>query len=353
MAYKILYIEDQKADSREADLRSLGFEVESYDPSPDLNEVLPKTKERDAIIIDYRLTNGEKNAPYDAPTIAQSIRSIHSNDLLDIPIVLMSNENAITDYYNNFTSQDLFDFSISKAEFNQNSASFHDKLHSFIEAYKVIKDSKFNLNKILGLGEDENKLIHSKIFINLEDCKNAFAYSFLIHNEIINATGPLIDENILSARLGVSKESEEWRKILIELEKTKYNGIFSEFYNRWWMEKVNIWWKEITKLDSTLRKWNAEERVNLIKKSLKLNNLKPIEKTKLSISSNFWTVCQYSKDAIDPFDGIELVKKNYLQWQEKNYLSIDSAISQIEKFKSEISNTDKKTLRELSKGINL
>lgn len=352
MVYKVLYIEDQKADSREADLRSLGFEVESYDPSPDLGEVISKTKGRDAIIIDYRLTEGEKNAPYDAPTIAQSIRSIHSKDLLEIPIVLMSNEDVITDYYNNFTSQDLFDFSISKKEFNDYSKLFGEKLHSFIKAYKFIKDSEFNLIKMLGLGEDEKNLIHSKIIMKLNDCQNASVYSSLIHDEIINATGPLIDEDILSARLGVSKESKDWGHLLGTLEQSHYKGVFSDFYDRWWMEKINIWWKEVTKLDSSPRRWNAEERVEILKKALQFENLIPIEKTEYSMSTNFWTICQFSRAAIDTFDGVELLNRDYLTWQEKQYLSLDSAMANIENYKNYISEVDRKALRKLGEAIN-
>ncbi|WP_305951646.1 hypothetical protein [Emticicia oligotrophica] len=352
MAYKILYIEDQKADSREDDLKNLGFEVDSYDPSPDLREVIPKTKERDAIIIDYRLTNGEKNAPYDAPTIAQSIRSIHSSDLMDVPIILMSNENIITDYYNNFTSQDLFDFSISKAEFNKDTSLFYAKLISFIQAYKLIKENKFNLIKIMGLREEESHLIHSKIMMKLNDVRNSFGYSFLIHNEIINAIGPLIDEDILSARLGVSKESKDWHRLLNTLKETRYEGIFSDFYDRWWMEKINIWWKEVIKSDSSIRRWNSEERVEILKAALQFEDLVPIDKTEYSMSTNFWTICQYSKTAIDTFDGVELLNRDYLPWQEKQYLSLDSAVVKIDTYKNYISEVDRKTLRKLGAEIN-
>lgn len=351
MAYKILYVEDNAAESRSKDLENLGYEVLSHDPSSDIGEILGRIDASiNAIVLDYRLTNGVNNACFDAPTIAQTLRTKHSKDNFDIPIVLMSNETTIIDYFNDFSSQDLFDFVLTKEDFTRDKTGFKNKLEAFMSCYQSIKENGFDIAKIFDV---EAKFIHPNIYVKLEGLKykkehsNAvFEYAGLIYYQIIEFSGMLIDEDVLSSRLGVSKDSTDWKRLLKHLEPYGYTGVFSIIENRWWMEKVKSWWKENIETKHTLRRLNAEERVVVLKSKLGLEQLNPLEKTTHSVSTNFWTVCKFSKMPLDPFDGIELLK-DYLPWQEKEYLSIDSALMKMEDFKHLVSQIDKKAVREL------
>ncbi|GAB3787716.1 hypothetical protein GCM10028818_53060 [Spirosoma horti] len=356
MAFKILYIEDQATESRQKDLENLGFEVIPYDPSPNMKEVLSQiTPDIRALILDYRLTEGENQAPFDAPTIAQTLRTKHSHESIskiEIPIVLMSNESIITDYYNDFTSQDLFDFVLTKTDFTDNQQRFKAKLISFINSYKTIKDSGYNIRIILGIEAKDEKLIHANIELKAKQFDHrVFEFSRLVFEQIIRSIGPLIGKDILCARLGVSKDSPDWLKLESSLESTKYTGILSDVYPRWWMTKLSDWWSNTLQLSVPIRRLDAEERVELLKTKLNLD-LIPITKTKFSKSSNFWTICKYTNVAIDPFDGIELYKKDFLPWQEKEYLSIDATLLNIDRFKDYISEIDRKAIRELAQKIN-
>lgn len=355
MAYKILYIEDQKADSRSKDLEEINFEIKSYDPSPNMNEVITVIKEYspNAIIMDYRLTKGENNICYDAPTIAATLRSKHSESVIERPIILMSNEDNIVDYYKDFTNQDLFDFSITKKGFSNDKEYFKNKVNAFIQSYAFIKKTDFNLSAIFGLPDSQSNLIHPIIHQKL-NFKKGFVYehSRFINDKVIHSIGTLIGEDVLSARLGVTKDSPDWEELLKRFKNAKYLGVFSDIHSRWWMEKINSWWKDQISDSIPLRRLNAEERVNLIKQKLNLKNLEPVTKTKYSNSSNFWTICKFSMAPIDPFDGVEILSKDYHAWQEKEYLSLDSALTEIEIFKDVISEIDKKTIRELAKKIN-
>lgn len=355
MAYKILYIEDQKADSRSKDLEEIDFEIKSYDPSPNMNEVILEIKDYSpsAIIMDYRLTKGENNICYDAPTIAATLRSKHSDGIIERPIILMSNEDNIVDYYKDFTNQDLFDFSITKKDFSSDKMYFKNKVTAFIKSYAFIKKADFNVTTIFGLDESESNLIHPIILQKL-NFKKGFIYehSRFINDKVMYSIGILIGEDVLSARLGVSKESADWEELLKRVEGAKYLGVFSDIHTRWWMEKINLWWKSQISDEIPLRRLNAEERVDLIKEKLNLENLEKVNKTNYSNSSNFWTICKFSKLPIDPFDGIEILNKDYLPWQEKEYISFDSALTEIESYKDIISEIDKKAIRELAKNIN-
>ncbi|CAA0199663.1 conserved hypothetical protein [Tenacibaculum maritimum] len=351
MAYKILYIDDQDTASRKADFEELGFEVITHDPTNDFKEIELKVKDGiNALILDYKLTEGTgEQACFDAPTIAQFVRTMHSVDGFNIPIVLMSNQINFTDYYNNdYTSQDLFDFTITKQDFVSNKEIFGQKLNSFISAYQKIKSDN-NLSKSLGI--DESKIIlHSRFISDYEKLNNNhFKISSLIYDDLLCSVGITIGIDALSARLGISQDSDNWPQVLESLKTASYTGVFSDIKQRWWMDKVNKWWNDSISSDTSIRRLNAEERVELLKSKLGLENLIPLTKTKHSLSSNFWTVCKFSKKALDPFDGIELLK-DYLPWQEKEYISIDSALAgQMEVYKNQISAIDKKAIRELVK----
>lgn len=361
MAYKILYIEDQDPSSRISDFEELGFNVNSFDPSSDISKILDEINQYQpsALVIDYKLTEGVNNACYDAPTIAQTLRSRHSFDHLEIPIILMSNQEVITEYYKkDFTSQDLFDFTFTKKEFNDNKKEFGQKLKSFIRAYEKIKitdlisaDFETINSKIATILNVENDLIHSRITLKLLEKKdNVFSISNFIYSKIIRSIGVLIGEDLLSARLGISKTSVDWDKVLESLNNCAYTGVFSDIHHRWWMNKVDTWWKETINSETPLRRLNAAERVAIIKDKLLLDNLLVVEKTPQSKSTNFWTICKHSNAPIDPFDGIELLKE-YLPWQEKEYLSFDSALEKLEDFKNLVSQIDKKAVRELVKKL--
>lgn len=352
MEFKLLYIDDLETQSRKRDLEGLGYIVSLYDPTSNIADLFSEIDaDTNAVILDYRLTKGKNNACFDAPTIAQTLRTKHRDDNKGIPLILMSNEKIkVNEFDKDLTSQDLFDFVLTKEEFTRGMLNFKSKLDSFIIAYQKIKTDN-NLFKILGLKEDEINL--NSRFVAVFDIpgNNQLKISSLIYDNLISSIGLTIGEDVLSARLGVSKESEDWPKLLDSLKNATYNGIFSDTKIRWWMEKVNFWWKDFVSDTIPIKRLTAEERVELIKEKLQLEGLKVAVKTKHSKSTNFWTICKFSKEPIDPFDGIELLK-DYLPWQEKEYLSIDSALLNKEQYQNLISNIDKKAIRELASKLN-
>jgi hypothetical protein len=260
----------------------------------------------------------------------------------------MSNETIkIQEFDKDLTSQDLFDFVLTKEEFTSNKQRFKEKLDAFIESYKTIVKYKFDLKKIIGI--DDKLILHSRLKSDAASIsKNLYTLSSFIYYDIVRPIGIMVGEDVLSARLGVSKESEDWEKLLEKINSCIYDGVFSEYLTRWWMDKIIKWWNDDISPDVSLRSLNAEERVELLKSKTGLKKLVPLTKTKYSFSSSFWTVCKYSREPLDPFDGIELLK-TYLPWKDKEYLSIDSALKVMDEYKFLISDIDKKAVREIVK----
>ncbi len=350
MAYNIFYIEDLDPESRIETLKSEDFRIVSFKPVVKIDEIIEKITEEnpDIVLMDYKLTEGSELSYCDAPTIASTLRSKYNDGIEERPIVLISTlDNIVNLYRKDYTSHDLFDYAISKEKALENPERFRKKCLSFLNSYTNIKQYNFDLDQILGLGGDAN-LIHSRIRIHLnKDIKSVYEYSRFIFEHLIRCSGLLIGEDILSARLGISKDSSDWEKLKEQLSNCKYNGIFSDVYNRWWMSKIDFWWLEIIKGKHTLRHYNAEERTSILKEKLKLD-LNIVVPSNKNLSTNYWTICKHTKLPLDPFDGIELLEEEFKPWQDKDYVSIDGYLANIEKYSKIVSEIDRKEMRKYS-----
>lgn len=347
MDYKIFYIEDLDPESRIETLKSEGFEIISFKPDVNIDDIIQKINDEnpDIILMDYRLTEGSELSYCDAPTIASTLRSKHNDGIKERPIILMSTlDNIVNLYRKDYTSHDLFDYAISKEKALENPDRFRKKCLSFLNSYIIIKQNKFDLDQILDLGGNVN-LIHSRIRIHLNgDVKSVYEYSRFIFEHLIRCSGLLIGEDILSARLGISKDSSDWEKLKEQLTDCKYAGIFSDVYNRWWMSKIDLWWKDNIKEKYSIRHFDSEEKTKILSNELKLN-LKTVSKAKYNSSSNYWTICKETKLPLDPFDGLELLDEEFKVWQDKEYVSIEGYLSNIEKYSKIVSELDRKEMR--------
>ena len=352
MAYKILYIEDLDADSIKSDLNSFGFDVDTNKAS-DFTDVIEQFKKQyDAYIIDYELTANE--GIVNAPTYAQTLRS--KNDKIihkDAPIIIISNDKNKTKIYEDYTSQDLFDLSVTKEDFRNDLKKYTDIISSFIKSYEIINNSKYDLKQILNLPEEKIKeKIDYRLIEKFETQKNikdnAFGCCSLIYNSLIKSIGPLIGIDVLSARLGISRDSTDWDRLLEILKIYKYTGIFSEVYERWWMDEVLEWWNEIS-INKPLRRTPAALRMKLISEATKLD-LKSIDPVQFYNSSNFWSICCSSKKAIDPSESYVISNFELQPWQENTYISHISLLN-FPELQEKLTPIDRKDLREFQKSL--
>jgi hypothetical protein len=347
MEYKILYIEDQDAASIEEDLKKIGYNV-VINNADEINGLLDDINEDfDAYIFDYRLTANKGRL--DAPAIASTLRTKGANYKI-APIVLISYEDNLKEFDKDLTSQDLFDFAVSKKEFRANMNKYSNRINSFIKAYRTISENGFKLEEVISKTEDEiSGLIDYRLIEKLHTDKikdDVYSYCRFINQSLIRSVGPLVGEDILSARLGVKKESKDWNSLLDILKNSKYTGILSDVYQRWWMQEILEWWANISE-GKSLRRLNSNERVEILKTQFGLE-LDSIEPTKHSSSSNFWTVCMESKEALDPSEGYIIEKKEIAPWQEMEYLSLNSALEQ-SKYRAFLSPVDKEEIRNFEK----
>ncbi|TAJ05811.1 hypothetical protein DMA11_22970 [Marinilabiliaceae bacterium JC017] len=356
MTYNLLYIEDQDPSSI---IRSIEedkqFKVKHLKPQC-LEEVLSESKGVDLILLDFKLTEAsETNMKVDAPAIASAFRTFGSDSQKDLPIVLISTRENITNYYKDFSSKDLFDFTTTKHYFLKSINNYKSKMISAIEAYSMIKSNTFDMCQCLGISTQKSEELDFRIDMNLNRDtikEDIFAYSNFILQNIVRSVGVLIGEDILSARLGISTKSKDWSNLKQELESFKYTGIYSESYQRWWANDIQKWFEEKYEGKASLRRLNAKQRCEVIKVITSLKNLNPIDKIEKdnykTKSSNFWTICKHTKKAIDPIDGFEIYERELYPWQEKEYLSFLGTSSDYYKY---VKPADKKKVREIEKEL--
>lgn len=347
MAYKILYIEDQLPLSIEDDLKRLGYDVTSYN-ADDINELLDVINDDfDAYIFDFRLTANKGRL--DAPAIAQAMRTKGINYKV-APIILISNEGNLKEFDKDLTSQDLFDFAVSKTNFRNDLTKYSNRINAFINAYKSISDANFKLNDILNIElSDIDRLIDYRLIEKTQSEKivdDVYSYCRFINTALIRSIGPLVGIDVLSARLGVSKDSKDWEKLLVLLDNCKYKGILSDVYQRWWMEDISKWWA--ANFDNkSLRRINSKERVSLLTNYTNFD-LTQIEPIKHATSSTFWTICIETKMALDPSEGYIIDKKEMAPWQEMEYLSLNAALEQSD-YRKYLSPADRNEIRDIEK----
>lgn len=321
---KIIYIEDQDASTIQAELSNRGLDIEVISPSG-FDETLQNLNAKDfaAIIMDFRLTSGVGRV--DAPTFATTFRTVGSNHK-QVPMVLISNEENLPMFSQDFTSQDLFDFVISKDALRENYGKYSERILSLIDAYQLVDKFQFDLTKILNIENDKNLDYRFLSILNSFKMKaDVYGYIRTINNSLIRAIGPLVGPDVLAARLGIDKTCEDFPKLLSiqEFTRCKYHGVLSQTYERWWFDKIQQLWGTLT--NNSMRKTAAQVRVDILNERFGLN-LTAAMRLDRANSSTFWTICHESKRPLDPSDGFRYRNRHIDEWLEPEYISLISAL---------------------------
>ncbi|KGO93656.1 hypothetical protein [Flavobacterium subsaxonicum] len=348
MQYKYLYIDDVKDGNEIGVINALQkdghLEVDFMQPmewdlmftkeidgTPNV-DYLPKNLEGyNGLILDLRLYDNANNkgytATYRGSTVAQEIRTLVKEKEInhDIPIVLITaNENVDTSL--DETGKDLFDNIVKRSDVGNAYTTFRSKLISLAAGYIFFNNEQKSLEYIFSYDKVSNiDFRFIQYFNDIKDQPTHVISRFLTKN-VFEKPSFLIDEYYLSARLGISMQSEDWINFKNNfLNDYKYKGVFSDFYDRWWMVEIENWWDENFK-DCYLRSITSLDRAKLISELFALK-LSPLEKTPRSTSNKFWTVCKVTKRAIDNVDGFIIANQDdNFPWQEKEYISRDEAL---------------------------
>jgi hypothetical protein len=140
--------------------------------------------------------------------------------------------------------------------------------------------------------------------------------------EEVLAPGVLVDETWLSTRLGIDLRSADWEFVKKQFKNAQYLGVLSDYYSRWWMHLIENWWEITFPIGIRLENLTAQERVDQIKTTLKLEHLQPLQKLPESKDSHFWFVCKVTQKPLTAADGLLLMENVKKEWHEPSYISI-------------------------------
>ncbi|RKE92269.1 hypothetical protein BXY80_2187 [Ichthyenterobacterium magnum] len=337
MAYNLIYIDDEIG-KRDAFADSLtdnsDLEIKSYSPSNlgETRDLIFSNQELDGVILDLKLDGvkyEENTADYTAPSLATAIRSkiVENNFKNEFPIFLLTSQDNLEKYYKyDLTSHDLFDFLFFKQKLGEVN-NYPQKIISILDAYKTIKEEGKKMNSILKV--DLSGLINVNLPSKFYDSDSASVYdiSKFVLKKIVLRQGILISEEVLAARLGVDIEaSQDWEQLKVFFKHIKYDGIYSQVWNRWWSHKLVSYWREVFPKSPPLISLNATERVEIIKKQYNLPELKPATPIEKASGSKFWTVCKVYNKPLDVRDGILIEMLDSEPWHDKMYISLESIL---------------------------
>lgn len=300
----------------------------------------------DGLIIDLRLgdvsnAKTKEKARYTAQGLAQELRSLMSRAekrarFPSVPIVLWSTDRNIRNRYNkDDTAQDLFDAVYDKDDVRNNPAQYAAELVDLADGYETIGKSKAEVDassdaqfaKVFGIKPDCIVDPRAVEAIALDTSRTEHQIARAVLKDLIGKSGPLVDEAVVAARLGVDRsKSSDWSKVEAKLKNCAYTGVFGNAWPRWWWHAVDEWWRKDMKAEADLMSMPADERVEHIKSTLKLKNLTAATPSRYNVSTKFWTVCQASGEPLDPAEGIRVNFPDREPWQSERYLSVNSIL---------------------------
>ncbi|WET71832.1 hypothetical protein [Sphingobacterium sp.] len=329
--YNIIYLDDEKEKLVQAIIQKLELsgilKIERFRPIPfetEIQHLQEDLGKYDALFLDLKLDGEQEDGKkvfYQAPPLAQMIRTLATESKIpNLPIFLCSTEDRINQTYTkDFTSHDLFDWTFIKDEIDNNTV---EKIASIINGYKTIQNTPKDFDTLLKRNyQDIDQRILSR-FIN-EENPPIHEIARYIFKGIVKPGGIMINERTLASRLGIDVDaSSDWQRLLDEFfYKSKYTGVFSENWNRWWNDLALDVFEELTQ--ENLPSLPADERVNLLKQFTGLANLHAAEPLKFFSSSYFWNICEITEKPVDPFEAYKIDNKHEpLPWQDYKYVSL-------------------------------
>jgi len=344
---KYLYLDDEAEATTEAIVDLLGRQrgdlevVYQYPKSFSEQATEIMTGGFDGLLLDLRLDQvakaGEPKADYGAFSLAQEIRARSTDGRLpDLPIILCSTEAKINkSFKHDDTSHDLFDIFVLKDTITANVVQTTDKMVALSSGYKNISkgfEDKISLNNLIRVEQDFLDNLDPRIWsVFVDEIYEYPPHEFarFLLRELIERSGPLIDEATLAARLGVDiSRSPGWETIIEAVNFAEYVGPFHGGWRRWWAKKVENWWGSLADCPSRLRSMSAQERTEFLKIRItdQIVAASPIEE---GYSEAYWTICAGTRKPLDPLDGLLVAGPEPKPWQDKAYLSIKAALERI------------------------
>ncbi|MCE6979539.1 hypothetical protein EI534_19605 [Pseudomonas frederiksbergensis] len=333
MSYEnIWFFVDDAPDEAEAfacQIRQFGaIEIEVMSPSKARDVILSGQRTPAGVLMDVDLSAsaGEVGT---GPGIAQDIRvKQRSKKIFEFPVVRFASFPRVLDNLSGDpSSDDLFDLKIQKEEVAQNVGGIGSRLSGVRSIYDALVNcserNDCNIEEILKCPADNlvawgHDGFNSRLMSAFQIAPHVSAG--VIIRSFLTPTGLLIDEHVLSIRLGVDvdQSAEAWHELVKRLP-FSYAGVGSDNFLRWWARGLEDWWYDLVSSRSALVSLTVAERVQFLQTVLGIEGLVPLQMPVGSPGSRPWRLCALNLEAsparavpVDPSFGVRLTPRTDL-----------------------------------------
>lgn len=277
--------------------------------------------------------------------LAQDIRAKQKSGVVrEFPIVRFARREPVArNVGGDPASDDLFDLKIEKEKVKVEDFDVVSRLQGVQEVYEklaeVPKLTDEVVERFLGLDRDHldawsHPDFHDRLASGRQVAVHVAAGLFL--RAFILVSGLLIDEDLLSVRLGVDKNrsGSAWSKLLEKLEPFRYKGVSCAAFPRWWAHGLNNWWLDLSPESSPLSALTIDERMEEVKHKLGIHGIEPLIMPEISPGSKPWRLCALSLEndhplmvPIDPESSVRMTQHiDFPVWVDPAYAALGPAL---------------------------
>lgn len=315
------------------------IEVFVLAPADARESLLGGDAQLDGVLIDVDLSDvpGEHGS---GPGLAQDIRINQENGRLrPYPLVRFSSRaKVLANIGGDASSDDLFDLKIDKEFAARHIPGVRYKLSGCSEIYRDVGNSPSfeaeHLADFLGLSvETLESWTHPDFIGRAESARSDRTHVAAgLIMRFLTQPGPLITEDLLSARLGVDRLSEGWPALLDALAPLKYVGKGYEYFKLWWARGLEDWWLDCEGSDTPLSSMTIDQRIEQL--AGKHFGLSPLPMPEESLGMRPWRLCALSLEEeepsvipVDPAYGVRVASRgNVAPWVDASFAALGIAL---------------------------
>ncbi|MBK3776920.1 hypothetical protein GAY31_22675 [Azospirillum brasilense] len=300
MTFKGIFIDDNPTEAAYADLLSspgsLHVSSEKLQEVATLATVIFGQKP-DLVALDFRLDEllGTlvSRQGYKGSGLAQLLRDKSSADpASDFPIILLSAEDKIKGYQKDNTAHDLFDRYYIKSEVNSEPSRVQREVVALCRGYKTLKDNwgQLNAGSLLGITNDDAEMVLSQeITSSVYSASAPHVVARFVLRNLIDRSGLLMSISDIAALLGLASAAEVAKLEEHFPRNTRYNGLFSDGWPRWWRHYLEAWVEDL--FSSRPLRLTGAERVERFNQQLNVQLVPAKSRWNQSSQERFAVAC--------------------------------------------------------------
>jgi CheY-like chemotaxis protein len=284
----------------------------------------------DCILLDLVLTESGQ-VRYRSHVLARVLRDrAIDKSSPEVPIVLYSSAPKFKSFYDtDQTSHELYDYRFDKEGMQSEIASAIRILEGLAEAYGTLAPTKRDRSALIAaLRRPEGIELDPRIgdrFTNVGQYP-IFELVGYTMRELIEQPYPLIDKNLLAARLGLDLGKSPDADALFSAlpDAARYRGVCSGGFERWWWQVVESWLNIVA--EGAFRSLIAADRVAMLQKLTKVKALDPAAPIRDNYQTAYWTWCEAYHRPLDLADAFIASNSSREPWHDHRYLSLEAAL---------------------------